>query len=1240
MNTREIHGRRPPSLLRKRGFALVVTLSMMVLLALLAVGLLSLSTIALRSTDTGGAMAEARANARLALIIAVGELQKEMGPDMRVSAEAAIFDQTEASEKIDGVNQSRWLASYDSWGGWLNADYTPPGRSTLQIQDTYTPRREAMFRRWLVSLPEAARNDVSAPLRSGTLDESNSVILVGAGSLGDSAQSHPDRVTRAYLTRIGDTGRQAWWIGPENHKARIDKAKQPRNLAATDWEVSQGDTAEVGIGVLPGFGGLDADGSLSEKLATRQTLRPAGIDADSVDRHFFDLTPASRGVLASVRTGHLKKDLSLLFEKDKSELPEPYRFDPGDIREPSIRPMSPEIAGKAVLPARHFAPWPRMRHFYRMYRQDSDALAPGYPYGTPSSPNTDGAPALRWSGALPWADCNFSTRASDWDGQDSYPRFPIVTHITYILKLRTTPNSRNATERNLESLAAPVYVLWNPYNVELRVPDKAFMTRDGLSEVQPLEAMIYRPDGTQDPKTQINWSQYKGPFSSHHGPEMSDVRDDIVFKPGQFRIFSPLRIGELQDSIIYHPGFDPSLLGGADRGLDATARINQEPPRCEFHIGWGTYYRWNTRKGNTPASFVAEFRWLPARNPNDSSSRSNLPLNQHVDWFNTQQYGTLISPQGGDRFLLSDSEPLEVGYFQLVLKGLRDHSYPTISWEQDWRCRNWIQAPPYYFVKGLYMSEDPKIAHTQRIDCPYEFRFGPIAGAGLDFDDIVPNVGESALMGPELPITAAPALELPTAPIGNLAGFSGMRVNPGWTNPDVLNSRWGRSWSPAGSNTTGNSLYGAESKANAYQSGITGPGIGNSFLHPMIGRTEVYRFFNNSISMEMLNEEDVAAGHAATDTQAYCDYWDHVLLLNDALWDDYFVSSLADQTRPGASAGASLDANLEKLVNGEPLANSRYLPHLGGRPVSDVKADLEAEDGYLKAAAHLMVDGIFNVNSTSVDAWHALFAGIRERQVVYRDQNGNLKTVEVPSGKRIALSRFNTATTDQEGIDPTSGIDRDDGMKAWSGVRFLDDDQLRKLAEECVKQVKRRGPFLNFSEFINRRLSNDDLGIMGALQAAIDYDDDNPESGSINYDFKSSSDYMLDDADLGNHEFQTPEAAVGSRFAGIPGYVIQSDLLKPIANTLSVRDDTFRIRAYGESVDENGEVIARAWCEAIVQRIPEYSDPANGPEVPARRIDADGNFSDLDDSDLTPVNRRFGRRFEIEGFRWLNASEV
>jgi hypothetical protein len=225
----------------------------------------------------------------------------------------------------------------------------------------------------------------------------------------------------------------------------------------------------------------------------------------------------------------------------------------------------------------------------------------------------------------------------------------------------------------------------------------------------------------------------------------------------------------------------------------------------------------------------------------------------------------------------------------------------------------------------------------------------------------------------------------------------------------------------------------------------------------------------------------------------------------------------------------------------------------------------------------------------------------------------------------------------EESADPEYGVD-DGADKVWSDVRFLSDAQLHKLAEECVKQVKLRGPFLNFSEFINRRLSNDQLGVVGALQAAIDYDDANPDPDSINYRFKSNSDFMMKAADLGTNDFGTAEAAAGSRFAGIPGYIIQSDVLKPIANTLAVRDDTFKIRAYGESRDPSGNVLARAWCEAIVQRDVSYVDATNKNHEPSRTMKTDGSFEE--NSVLTEMNRKFGRKFKISAFRWINAQEI
>lgn len=64
----------------------------MVLLMVLSVGLLSLSAVALRGTAQDAARTEAQANARLAMLLAIGELQRSVGRDDNVTAPAAILD--------------------------------------------------------------------------------------------------------------------------------------------------------------------------------------------------------------------------------------------------------------------------------------------------------------------------------------------------------------------------------------------------------------------------------------------------------------------------------------------------------------------------------------------------------------------------------------------------------------------------------------------------------------------------------------------------------------------------------------------------------------------------------------------------------------------------------------------------------------------------------------------------------------------------------------------------------------------------------------------------------------------------------------------------------------------------------------------------------------------------------------------------------------------------------------------
>ena len=95
---------------------------------------------------------------------------------------------------------------------------------------------------------------------------------------------------------------------------------------------------------------------------------------------------------------------------------------------------------------------------------------------------------------------------------------------------------------------------------------------------------------------------------------------------------------------------------------------------------------------------------------------------------------------------------------------------------------------------------------------------------------------------------------------------------------------------------------------------------------------------------------------------------------------------------------------------------------------------------------------------------------------------------------------------------------------------------------------------------------------------------------------------------------------------GALGFLTQADLLQFIGPALTARSDTFRIRAYGECLDAAGKVMAKAWCETVVQRSPGYVDGTDTSlALPAT---------------LSATNRRFGRRFEIIAFRWLRPEEI
>ena len=371
------------------------------------------------------------------------------------------------------------------------------------------------------------------------------------------------------------------------------------------------------------------------------------------------------------------------------------------------------------------------------------------------------------------------------------------------------------------------------------------------------------------------------------------------------------------------------------------------------------------------------------------------------------------------------------------------------------------------------------------------------------------------------------------------------------------------------------------------------------------------------------NNDDV---HLLTEAGDNPMIFDMAYETNYFLWDKYFLSSVP-------ISGPSATWNNDKWDSNTPLPNSRMVLNTFD-PSSNNRPDLT---NYHKAANSLMIQGGFNVNSTSKLAWEALL----------RSFNG----VKLPSrnGSNFSANPFSSLLISEKGAGSAASANED---LLWAGYRDLTDQEITLLAEKIVVQVKKRAPFIGVADFVNRRLDtpdgeDDEIEFFGALQAAI-----NNSGINDRLDSSSPSDFNLPTAKEAEDNYtygaeywggptRTPHAQTYGSFEyqangesqpvrlskaeGAPGYLTQNDILQQVGSVLTARSDTFTIRAYGESLSTDGKVMAKAWCEATVQRIPEPINP------------------DTTQAALNPiagVENDPGRRFIITSFRWLQRNEL
>ncbi|MBK1859222.1 hypothetical protein [Cerasicoccus arenae] len=345
--------------------------------------------------------------------------------------------------------------------------------------------------------------------------------------------------------------------------------------------------------------------------------------------------------------------------------------------------------------------------------------------------------------------------------------------------------------------------------------------------------------------------------------------------------------------------------------------------------------------------------------------------------------------------------------------------------------------------------------------------------------------------------------------------------------------------------------------------------------------------------------------------------YDLSYLANDALFDDYFFSTLTPEMDLSGDVPETtdLETTLVNLIDdaasqGKEISLSnesfRYigppeaLADSAGTASSQLVENLNAIDGFSKTARYFGVAGGFNVNSLSVDAWDAFLASTLGVDYKYLDP----------------ISGYADASNADETIFPRTTLPNGLSSQAWRGPKGLSETQRRDLAQAIVNEIKERGPFLSISHFVNRKIEDTENGKAGTIQAAID-----------SLDINDDNLYVEAYTDPGKY-FQKEHVTAFSG-VGLPQYLTQADVLTPLVPYLTARSDTFVIRSYGSTINPlTKKIDAEAVLEAVVRRLPEF--------VNADNDSADTEISQLND----PINQEFGRRFVIVSARWLSQDEI
>ncbi len=1105
-----------------RGFALLITITLLAFLVLLLVSLASLTRVETQVAANNQQLSQARQNALMAMNVALGRLQQLAGPDQRVTGTADL---------VAGVNVAK-----QKWTGvWKWDAAVPP-----------TPA-------WLVSTASTASSTGNASV-AGALPAAGTVTLVGAGT-GAEVKVETQAITSDAVpgfSGVQTVGNFGYWVGDEGVKAKVsltDPWESPSAALKTVTGVSDTNAAiyrfvgaqRSGIeGVATASSSSDITtqlgataypatdttfkASLPKTLSLHQLpMANAGSQAAlsaTIKSRYHDLTASSYSVLSDPVSGGLKKDLTSWLRSPAGAANPP--LDTSLIADSAIS-GDPTSYPSAFLPK-----WGMIRSYA------------GITAGTVINPQFQTDTQQGVHPVVTYARMGFNVSRPD-------PASPVQFHLF------------------------PVVVLWNPYSV-------------------PIAATTYK---------------FKFDFINNYAMIKIVSGNEPTRAAAEAAV--PLTYLSLYDQRTYAGTAWPGFSTAGNNPITFPLAAPQIPPGQSLVF---------TLDNTAPYAINAN-----TLSPNNPSRQDNS--------------ATIAGPVIPDALLPADRTTWfvnNIGNLGVTLTDSDDRPFHLI---QNTGTFTIFRSSPVNTKSTL-----PTDAFTVKLYVRLEnyISEGAHGGFGLmprwlaqlnPAASLVVRKPRDPAQGGQNPLSYYMDIQglltgpfLPTDRASMGAGSDVSASSPASTTDLVLSE-----FQPAGVPlfSIAQLQHAGLSLLNLYPVNAVGNSMPNVYIAPDRDRTDALA--NTGIVANQIQR-----------------LYDVSYLLNKALWDKYYFSTIPG----GLTSPASLTADYRL-----PNARNSFYWRVSPEANSELEFnEMKTRDG---AAAHLLVNGGFNVNSTSVQAWRAL---------LYAHNNVPLPSASTPPLTSDYKHPFSRYTNSPDGSSNTN---------VWRGYRVLSDKQIDHLAVKIAAEVKTRGPFTSLADFVNRRLKNDATGLKGTLQAAIDAVDadtsiattadrinhrdpfisvatrmvqtstsstisrdpykiypDNwvgnnaPSSATYTYSINTTGTTYVD---LVQPVYNTALAQPSSsRAAYAPGFLTQADLLTSLGPVLTARSDTFVIRAYGDVQNPGTSAVeGKAWCEAIVQRVPDYVEPTiDAWTTPAAN---------------TP-NDKFGRRFKIVSFRWLSEGEI